>query len=93
MAEDAGDSSDDSDSGDTGGGDTGERTVISPGVAADGPAVDDAATRIAPQPGPEGRTIIATTAAEKPKAQLVEAGTLINNNYRILALVSAGGMG
>ncbi|WP_374635008.1 serine/threonine-protein kinase [Paracoccus sp. (in: a-proteobacteria)] len=66
-------------------------------AAPDAPAVDDAATRIAPQPGPEGRTIIATPTAgkpaEKPKAQLVEAGTLINNNYRILALVSAGGMG
>ncbi|TKW68772.1 MAG: serine/threonine protein kinase [Paracoccus denitrificans] len=43
------------------------------------------------------RTVINTTADRPPppvaKPKLVEAGTLINNNYRIEALISAGGMG
>ena len=79
-----------------------ERTVISPGVPSQIPpetapetaAGDDAATRIAPPARSESepRTIIATAAAKKPRAQLVQPGTLINNNYRILALVSAGGV-
>lgn len=62
--------------------DGGDRTVIGTG--------DDAATRLAPVAAE--RTIIATK-SDTPKAKLVEPGTLINNNYRILALVSAGGMG
>ncbi|RNF34473.1 serine/threonine-protein kinase [Paracoccus methylarcula] len=46
-------------------------------------------SRAAPEP---------TVMGEQPEAQggelrLVEPGTLINNNYRILSLVSAGGMG
>ena len=68
---------------------------IAPPIAPETPAGDDAATRIAPPARSESepRTIIATAAAKKPRAQLVQPGTLINNNYRILALVSAGGMG
>ena len=84
--------------GESGGGDrTVIAPVIAPGIAPDAAIADDTATRIAPHapPQPEARTVIATTAAAaaKPKAQLVQPGTLINNNYRILALVSAGGMG
>lgn len=33
------------------------------------------------------------SAAVTPSAEILEAGALINNNYRILALISAGGMG
>ncbi|MFO1138657.1 MAG: serine/threonine-protein kinase [Paracoccus sp. (in: a-proteobacteria)] len=66
----------------------GERTVISGGEGS--PQGDGGATEIAPAAAE--RTIIATAGAA-PKAGLVQPGTLINNNYRILALVSAGGMG
>lgn len=55
-------------------------------------------TVIAEQPEDEGkdpadRTIVETEPEEPAIARLVESGTLINNNYRILSLVSAGGMG
>ncbi len=55
-------------------------------------------TVIAEPPASAERTIIETkspvAAPAKNKApRLVEPGTLINNNYRILSLVSAGGMG
>ncbi|WP_411840229.1 serine/threonine protein kinase [Paracoccus sp. ME4] len=62
----------------------------------------------APPDGPEDGTVIgdapllpvapadATQLADgaaTPPSRLIEAGTLINNNYRILGLVSTGGMG
>ena len=62
----------------------------------------------APPDGPEDGTVIgdapvlpvapadATQLADgaaAPPSRLIEAGTLINNNYRILGLVSTGGMG
>lgn len=60
------------------------------------------------QDGPEDGTVIGTApllpvapadatqladGAAAPPSRLIEAGTLINNNYRILGLVSTGGMG
>lgn len=56
-------------------------------------------TVIAQPPASADRTIVETKApiAKAPDApdgpRLVEPGTLINNNYRILSLVNAGGMG
>lgn len=44
------------------------------------------------KPAPD-RTIVETGPAKPGAPRLVEPGTLINNNYRILSLVSAGGMG
>ncbi|MFD1795521.1 serine/threonine protein kinase [Paracoccus aurantiacus] len=55
-------------------------------------AGEDALTHGLPPPMP---TVVADIAPALPSmpSRLVEAGTLINNNYRIEALVSAGGMG
>lgn len=55
-------------------------------------------TVIAEPPASAERTIIETKSpvaapARNKAPRLVEPGTLINNNYRILSLVSAGGMG
>lgn len=55
----------------------------------------------APRPAPPDATVMASAAdptvigagAATPEPRLVQPGTLINNNYRILGLVSAGGMG
>ncbi|MDO5604977.1 MAG: protein kinase [Paracoccus sp. (in: a-proteobacteria)] len=67
-------------------------------AASDPPADRTVITAPAGQPaGPEpaAATIVSdiTPAAPVPAAQLVEPGTLINNNYRIESLISAGGMG
>ncbi|WJS86873.1 serine/threonine-protein kinase [Paracoccus sp. TOH] len=61
-------------------------------------AAPDAADRTvmaAPEPSAADPTVVGAQPAQasKPEVRLVEAGTLINNNYRILGLVSAGGMG
>lgn len=72
----------------------GDRTRIA------GPSAD--ATRISSSPGnpasvpPEDATRIATVESRdgaKAANRIVEPGVLINDNYRILKLVSAGGMG
>lgn len=47
----------------------------------------------AEETGAADRTIVETEPAKPDTPRLVESGTLINNNYRILSLVSAGGMG
>lgn len=76
-----------------------DRTVISDAdEGADTPAPDrtvisDAATPSTPPAAPEATIISDTVSSAQATARLVEPGTLINNNYRIVELISAGGMG
>lgn len=66
-----------------GGEDDAPRTMISP----DGPPVS-------PMPSPADPTVIGEQPASGvAEIRIVEPGTLINNNYRIVSLVSSGGMG
>ncbi|TWI33795.1 serine/threonine protein kinase [Paracoccus sulfuroxidans] len=73
--------------------DSGERTVIQTPDAAPEQGGTDERTIFA-EPSKDGATL-GPAAAPTPEAEhrLVQTGTLINNNYRILSLVSAGGMG
>ncbi|NHF73855.1 serine/threonine-protein kinase [Paracoccus xiamenensis] len=70
-----------------------DRTMIAaPGqeVPVPGPGKDSSAL---PAPMPTVVSEIAPALPSSAPARLVEPGTLINNNYRIEALISAGGMG
>lgn len=72
--------------------------MVEPGDSdKDGPGDNGGARTVIAAPGAaEERTVFAAPAQvppEPPPQRLVQAGTLINNNYRILSLVSAGGMG
>lgn len=83
---------------------TGKLLPANPEPAAEGPAAEEradppedgtvigAAPAVVPVPPPDAATVLAGTVAA-PQPRLVEPGTLINNNYRILGLVSTGGMG
>ena len=68
-----------------------DRTRLAP---ASRPPIDDA-TRIADpaQPAADATVIASDAAPAGPLPEPLASGTLINNNYRISELVSAGGMG
>lgn len=55
-------------------------------------APDDDKTRLSDAPDP-ARTVLSDRPADIQPPAIVEPGRLINNNYRILELVSTGGMG
>ena len=71
--------------------DDSDRPATGPGHASDATVIADAATPAA------DRTLIAEGTEEGKEgadaSRLVQPGTLINNNYRMTALVSTGGMG
>ncbi|MFV0294351.1 MAG: serine/threonine-protein kinase [Paracoccus sp. (in: a-proteobacteria)] len=67
-----------------------------PGHPATDQIVPDRTVIASSEPPPLESTVISDTTPANPAplpARLVEPGTLINNNYQIEALVSAGGMG
>ncbi|MDO5704506.1 MAG: serine/threonine-protein kinase [Paracoccus sp. (in: a-proteobacteria)] len=59
----------------------------------DEPAPDDDKTRLSGPPDPAVTVLSDRPRASAAPAEIVPPGTLINNNYRIIELVSAGGMG
>lgn len=79
-----------------------DRTVFSDSADADQDRDEDAPRRIISTEDPPASSVPApadpTLIGEQPASQatesrVVEPGTLINNNYRIVSLVSSGGMG